>query len=136
MEELLERCLDIPGVRSRQSRMASPRSSALYLPDNLAGGPPDAFIDAHEFCHLHPLPEGTIHLTLPNILRREVIRLGWGERHPIAGLGISPNLITVYAPRDYHELTVVLGLISQSCQFAQGKLQILQDEREWLATAG
>src|SRR5882724_2319163 len=65
LEELIERCLELPFVRSQQSRMASPESRALALPDRLAGGPPDSFIDAHEFCHLHPLPEGSIHLTLP-----------------------------------------------------------------------
>ena len=58
MEELVERSLEIPDVRSKQSRMASPRSHALYLKDELAVGPPEAFIDDHEFCHLHPLPEG------------------------------------------------------------------------------
>lgn len=125
MEELLNRSLEIPHVRSKQSRMASPRSSALYLADEFAGGPPEAFIDDHEFCHLHPLPEGSIHLTLPFILLEEVVRLGWGERHPIAKAGILTTLVTVYAPRDCQELTAVLGLIAQSCQFAQGKLQVL-----------
>jgi len=127
MEELVERSLEIPHVRTRQSRMASPGSYALYLADEFAGGPPEAFIDDHEFCHLHPLPEGSIHLTLPGILRQEVVRLGWGERHPIARAGILTALVTVYAPRDRQELDVVLDLIMQSCQFAQGKLQVLHD---------
>lgn len=125
MEELVERSLEIPYVRSKQSRMACPGSHALYLADQFAAGPPEAFIDDHEFCHLHPLPEGSIHLTLPKILRDEVVRLGWGERHPIAQAGILTTLVTVYAPRDRHELNAVLGLIVQSCEFAQGKLQVL-----------
>lgn len=135
MEELLKRSLEIPHVRSRQSRMASPRSSALYLPDEFAGGPPEAFIDDHEFCHLHPLPEGCIHLTLPFILREEVVRLGWGERHPIAEIGFLTSLVTVYAPRDCQEMTTVLGLIAQSCQFAQGKLQVLHGGERCLQEA-
>lgn len=122
-EELIERSLEIPLVRSRQSRMASPNSHALYLADEFAAGPPEAFIDDHEFCHLHPLPEGSIHLTLPKILREEVVRLGWGERHPIAETGILTTLVTVYGPRDSDELSAILGLIAQSCQFAQGKLR-------------
>jgi hypothetical protein len=130
MEELLKRSLEIPHVRSKQSRMASPRSSALYLADEFAGGPPEAFIDDHEFCHLHPLPEGGIHLTLPFILREEVVRLRWGERHPIAEVGLLRSLVTVYAPRDCEEMTTVLGLIGQSCQFAQGKLQVLHGGEE------
>ena len=40
--ELAERSLRIPHVRSKQSRMASPSSLALCLPDNVAEGPPDA----------------------------------------------------------------------------------------------
>jgi hypothetical protein len=115
--------------------MASPRSSALYLADEFACGPPEAFIDGHEFCHLHPLPEGSIHLTLPFVLREEVVRLGWGERHPIAVAGILTTLVTVYAPRDCTELAAVLGLISQSCQFAQGKLQVLHRGQQYMPEA-
>lgn len=132
MEELIERSLEIPCVRSRQSRMASPKSHALYLADEFAGGPPEAFIDDHEFCHLHPLPEGSVHLTLPKILREEVVRLGWGERHPIAEVGILTTLVTVYAPRDRQEMSIVLGLIVQSCQFAQGRLQDLYGDEQSL----
>ena len=125
LEELLARSLEIPHVRCRESRMATPRSQALYLADEFACGPPEAFIVDHEFCHLHPLPGGSIHLTLPLVLREEVVRLGWGERHPVAETGILPALLTVYAPRDGDETATVLGLIAQSCQFAQGRLQVL-----------
>jgi hypothetical protein len=123
MDDLLARCLSIPCVRSKQSRMASPQSHALYLSDACAAGPPEAFIDDHEFCHLHPLPEGSIHLTLPKVLRDDAIRLGWGERHPIAEAGILTTLLTVYAPRDPREVDIVLDLIVKSCLFAAGKLQ-------------
>ena len=133
VEELVERCLRIPFVRSKQSRMASPTSHALYLSDEIAAGPPEAFIDGHEFCHLHPLPEGSIHLTLPAVLRHEVMRLSWGEPHPIAAIGILTTLMTVYAPRDRQEMDTVFGLVEQSCQFAQGKLQLLYGEETFLA---
>lgn len=119
----MARCLGIPCVRSKQSRMASPRSHALYLSDACAAGPPEAFIDGHEFCHIHPLPEGSIHLTLPKVIRDEVVRLSWAERHPIAQAGMLTTLLTVYAPRDREEMDAVLSLIVQSCRFASGKLQ-------------
>ena len=125
LEELVETCLCMPFVRSKQSRMASPASHALYLSDEIAAGPPEAFIDGHEFSHLHPLPEGTVHLTLPAVLRHEVMRLSWGEPHPIATAGILTTLMTVYAPRDRQEMDIVFGLVAQSCQFAQGKLPLL-----------
>jgi len=123
MNEFVARCLDIPCVRSKQSRMASPVCHALYLADACALGPPEAFIDGHEFCHIHPLPEGSIHLTLPKFLRTEVVRLGWGEPHPVALSGIFTSLLTVYAPRDAQEIETVFGLVLQSCEFAHGRLR-------------
>ena len=132
MEELVERSLEIYPVRSKQSRMAPPRSLALCLDDEFAVGPREAFIDEHEFCHIHLLPEGGIHLTLPRVLREEVVRLGWGERHPIAEAGILTTLVTVYAPRDRQELGIVLNMIAQSCEFAQGELQILRGNEQCL----
>jgi hypothetical protein len=59
-----ERSLRLLHVRSKESRLASPETLALWLPDNIALGPREAFIDGHEFCHLHPSPEGSLHLTL------------------------------------------------------------------------
>jgi hypothetical protein len=132
MKELLQRSLEIPSVRSKESRMASPGSHALYLGDDLALGPPEAFIDENEFCHLHPPPEGGIHLTLPKVLREEVVRLAWGELHPIAEAGLLTTLVTVYAPRDRQETETVLSLVLRSCQFAQGKLQALSGEERSL----
>ena len=134
MEELIQRSLEIPDVQTRESRMASPQTYALHLSDRFALGPPEAFIDGHEFCHLHPLPEGSIHLTLPRILRDEVVRLGWGERHPIAEACILPTLVTLYAPRNREELEAVLGLVVQSCAFAQGKLQVLRGDEPCAVT--
>ena len=119
--ELIELSLSLPDVRSKQSRMASPKSHALWLPDRCAGGPASAFIDAHEFCHLHPLPEGSIHLTLPNPLRDQMVRLGWAEQHPLVRAGVMPEtLVMVYAPRDTEELAISLNLVWNSCQFARG----------------
>jgi phospholipase/carboxylesterase len=120
-EKLIERSLGLADVGSKQSRMASPKSRALWLPDRCAGGPREAFIDDHEFCHLHPLPEGSIHLTLPNPLRDQIVELGWAEQHPVARAGVMPKtLVLVYAPRDRAELAIAFQLIWSSCQFARG----------------
>jgi hypothetical protein len=126
VDELVALCLQIPCVRSKQSRMAEPGCHALYLPDAYAIGPPEAFIDDHEFCHVHPLPQGNVHLTLPKFLRDEVVRLGWGERHPIAEAGFLTTLVTLYAPRDRQDIATVYELIVQSCHFARGILQVPQ----------
>ena len=121
VEELAQRSLRLPLVKSKQSRMASPQSRALCLPDAFAGGPPAAFIDAHEFCHLHPPPEGSIHLTLHRDLRAQAIQLGWAEPHPVTRLGSMPEtLVMVYAPRTEQELELVYRLIQGSYEFARG----------------
>jgi len=120
IEQLVERSLALPHILPKQSRMASPESIALCLPDRLAAGPHDAFIDAHEFCHLHPLPEGSIHLMLPLEVRESAVRMGWAEPHPAARIGIMPEaLVMLYAPRNSRELAVVIKLISSSYQFAR-----------------
>ena len=123
VQTLMESSLSLENVRSKQSRMACPQSLALWLPDRYAGGPAEAFIDGHEFCHLHPLPQGSIHLTLPNPLRDHAIGLGWAEPHPITRAGIMPKtLVLVYAPRDSQELTVIQQLVWSSCRFARGSI--------------
>lgn len=120
VEELVDRSLRLPYVRPKQSRMASPESLALSLPDRFAAGPPDAFIDNHEFCHLHPLPEGSIHVTLPYEIRRSAVAMGWAEQHPAARMGVMPQaLVMVYAPRNPNELAIVLELIWSSYEFAR-----------------
>jgi hypothetical protein len=101
--------------------MASPECQALSLPDELSAGPPGAFIVDHEFCHLHPLPDSSIHLTLPRDVRERAIRRGWAEQHPASRARILPEtLVMVYAPRNSNELAVVLGMVWRSYQFARG----------------
>lgn len=123
VHQLMQRCLSLEHVRPKEGRMATKGSCALSLPDLYADGPRDAFIDTNEFCHLHPLPEGSLHLTLPSPFRNQVIELGWAEQHPAVRSGTMPqSLVTVYAPRDTHELGIVLQLIRISWQFARGVL--------------
>jgi hypothetical protein len=113
-------CLELPGVRIRQSRFADPQSRALWLAGSSLEGPPEAFIDGREFCHLHEPPGGSIHLTLPPAEVEGVVARGWAERHPIHHLGLHPALVLVYAPRDPLELEIVFSLIAHSWRFAGG----------------
>jgi phospholipase/carboxylesterase len=121
MQELINRSLALPDVKVKQSRMALPDVRALCLPDELAFGPPSAFIDGHEFCHLHPAPAGAIHLTLPPVLLEEVVDLGWAEPHQASRIGAMPHsLLLVYAPRNASELRIILGLVRCCYRFALG----------------
>jgi hypothetical protein len=117
---LFEMSLRLQGVRSRQSRLAVPQSRALCLSAMEACGPPEAFIDGLEFCHLHALPEGCIHMTLPPAVVENVVALGWAERHPVQNLGMWRTLVMVYGPRDGAELDVVFSLVELSWLFARG----------------
>ena len=118
---MIQRALALPGVSSRESRLANPAVNAIWIPDGLARGPRDAFIDGHEFCHLHPPPTGGIHLTLPESARQHVIEQGWAESHLISkGALLAPQLVLVYSPRNEEEVEVVLGLIDISYRFATG----------------
>src|ERR1700722_9624834 len=64
-KKLVEYCLGMPGVRVQESRLATDRTLALSLTYKEAQGPADAFIDDSEFCHIHELPGGYLHLALP-----------------------------------------------------------------------
>jgi len=120
-EELLRRCIGLPQVSSRESRLARAETQALWICDDLARGRREAFIDDHEFCHIHPLPEGSLHMTLPGVVRRMAFCRGWAQQHIIARAGLLPEqLVLVYAPRDHMELGVVMSLVEVSCQFALG----------------
>lgn len=75
----------------------------------------------HEFAHLHPDPDQSLHMMLPPALAEEAIDAGWAEQHPVARRGlIPPNAVMVYAPRDDTEREVVEGLVRASHAFARG----------------
>jgi hypothetical protein len=75
----------------------------------------------HEFAHLHPLSDGSLHLVLPPDVVDDVIENGWAERHPLAGRhGLPTNIVMVYGPRDDDELTVVEDLLQASHTLAAG----------------
>ncbi len=56
------------------------------------------------FAHIHLIPDGSIHLTLPPGVQEDAIDAGWAEPHPLAGLPtISNRILLVYAPRTLEE---------------------------------
>ena len=119
--ELKRRIQGIPHVRVKESRMAPPDTMAFWIPDEFAAGPSDAFIDDHEFCHLHALPQCSIHLTLPTPIRQRSIAAGWSQAHPaVRPCFVAETLVMVYGPRDPEELEIVLQLVMASYQFALG----------------
>lgn len=119
--KLIEWSLQLKAVNSRQARMASPETRALWLLDDYAHGPADAFIDDHEFCHINALPEGSLRVTLPDGPRQRILELGWAEQHLMSRSGVlPPTLVMVYAPRNDEELEGVSAIVKISYEFARG----------------
>ncbi|WP_341802615.1 luciferase family protein [Paralcaligenes ureilyticus] len=103
----------------------------IYLRDDRARGPANAFMLSTEFAHAHPVPDHSLHLTLPEPLCSEAIAAGWTEPHPLAGYPtVSALIVLLYAPRDAEELTVACDLVTASWAYASGH-KAVQQKQEW-----
>lgn len=92
---------------------------ALWLDESYAAAPRTSFLIGREFAHIHPLPDGSMHLALPPEAASEVLAKRWGEQHPVAKTGLLPlGIVMVYAPRDERELDVVMHIVRESFRFA------------------
>jgi hypothetical protein len=112
--ELGNRALGLTGVQGADSLVSVPGALAFVLDEESAGGPPEAFQAGREFAHLHPLEDGSLHMTLPPDIAQEAYEKGWGEPHPRSGTPL------IFAPRDEQELEIVWGLLRASYAFAKG----------------
>jgi hypothetical protein len=121
VDALCARLFALPGVLERPSAVSVPGARALWLPPDIAKGPREAFILSTEFAHIHPSPDGSLHLALPIDLVDEVLSREWGEQHPIAKQGFIPaNICMLYAPRNEKEIEMVAGLVGAALDFAKG----------------
>jgi hypothetical protein len=119
-KDLLEFAGQLPGVVLAPSRRAPEHSVGLYLMPDQAEGPADAFMLSTEFAHVHPEPDFSLHLTLPEPLRAEVLRAGWAEPHPLAGYPtISSLVVLLFAPRNQLECAVAKNLVAASWAYAK-----------------
>ncbi len=119
-KQLAERAFALEDVVERASVVSIPGARALWLRDDVSPGPADAFMIGREFAHLHPLPEGSLHMALPPAIARAAVARGWAEPHPMAQLGYVPeHVVMVYGPRDADELEVVWRLVEASHRHAR-----------------
>lgn len=120
-DELAREVFALAGVEERPSGISVPGARALCLAAAPIG-PPAAFMIDHEFAHLHPDPDMSLHLTLPEEIGQEAVEAGWAELHPVAREGlIPPTAFMVFAPRDRTELEVTRRLVKASHAFARGE---------------
>ncbi len=111
-DELFKRAEALASVRTGESLVSVPGARAFHLHREKAIGPGEAFQAATEFAHIHPSADGSLHMTLPPALYRDVIAKGWGEPHPISGT------MLVFGPRDEQELETVWNLVRASYDYA------------------
>lgn len=117
---LAARCFSLPGVVERPSLVSVPGARALCLQED-GKARPEAFMAGREFAHIHPLPDGSLHLSLTPDDAREVLARGWGEEHPMVRAGVlPPGIVMIYAPRTEPELDVVMRIVQASLRFAAG----------------
>lgn len=116
-KQLVEWVRDLPAVRVGPSFVSVPGTLAFHLQPEHARGPVRAFQAGTEFAHLHPSYDGSLHVTLPSRLRRQVTWSGWGMPDPGSGV------VLLFAPRDDGELTVSWALVQASYRFALGTLE-------------
>lgn len=127
-QALAERVFALPGVSEAPSGISVPGARALVLDPSWDTGPDEAFFVGGEFAHLHPGPDYSLHLALPEWLATEACRTGWAEPHPAIAAGLlPPTIVMVYAPRNQHELEIVAGLVEASYRFATGHDDTLTD---------
>lgn len=120
--ELLSFVKGLEGVTLQASRRAPPGTYGLYLARDLALGQPEAFMLDNEFAHIHPEPDSSLHMTLPDDIRTATLENGWAIAHPMAGQPtVSQNLVMIFAPRDDDEAKTVMNLVYASWRFAAGQ---------------
>lgn len=116
--ELIAHVRSWPGVEVDYS-MRAPRGTIGFFLDAPSGRPPSSFLLGLEFAHVHPGPDHSLHMVLPEPIRTEAIERGWVVPHHLAGTpGVSPYTVLAFAPRDETELSIVLDLVRSAWRFA------------------
>ena len=112
---LVQRVQTLAGVNLGPSRRAPAGTVGFHLPDVDPRGREGDFMFGREFAHVHPEPDASLHVLLPEPIRSEAVAAGWAEPHPLAGTPTVPTgIVLVYAPREASELEVVISLIESS----------------------
>lgn len=105
-------------VEIKPSLISNSGAKALFLSNDIKSINPRAVV-AREFAHIHPYPDGSLHLFLPMTDAKEVVQKGWGEFHPLAfSKQVPSNFIMLYSPRTEEEFKLVKEIILRSYSFA------------------
>lgn len=108
-----------PNVTEHDTLISVPTSRAMWLDPKVEEAHVDAFMPpegSREFCHFHL--DGSVHAVVAHEVEEEIIRSGWGVRHPWHHKGVKEVLI--YAPRNEEEFVIMKKVVVQSYQYATG----------------
>jgi hypothetical protein len=97
-----------PGRFEIKKSVFEKRNDALFV---RAAGAGDGAMTKGEVGHMHP-SDGSLHVIVGAVDARALIKAGWGQAHPLAGLDNRPDgYLMIYAPRTPAELAVAKGIL-------------------------
>jgi hypothetical protein len=105
---------DADALQVKTSRLEGVGVPAVFVQDTV---PKFMGMTHGEIAHVHP--EGSSHVTLSIKDAEEVLKKGWGVRHPLSGVhGWLPwTYVLVYAPRNDEEWKVWSQIMLAGCSF-------------------
>lgn len=116
---LVARTFALPAIVEGHSAVSPASSRAVLLASRPELHAPETSLAPQgnpvEPVHLHGMDDTSIHLCLPPERAAELCDRGWAEPHQYADYGSE---IMVYGPRDEPELEFVVGIISESIEWA------------------
>ncbi|KIL83660.1 hypothetical protein FAVG1_13118 [Fusarium avenaceum] len=86
-----------------------------------------------EITHIHATGDHSVHVILAPVDCKTVIESGWGQRHPLDGVGLAQlvfgwtipkQYILLYAPRNKDEIRVVMDIVKASIGFAADSMDV------------
>ncbi|WP_018622709.1 luciferase family protein [Spirosoma luteum] len=118
--ELHEFIATLSNITEGASKISTPGTQAFFLSGCRHKGFGEGFIIDNEFVHIHPLPDGSLHLVLPEAEGKIMVEKKWGEPHVLAGqYGLPGTIYMLYAPRNTEELEIAKHFVYLGYQYAK-----------------
>jgi phospholipase/carboxylesterase len=119
--QLWSRISALDAVTTAPSTVGVTGTRALLLDRGRAAGPDTAFIlpGEGEFAHMHPDPDGSLHVVLPDAQAYDAVAKGWAVAHPLAGVRVCPGMVLVYGPRGPAEVEIVAAVVAAAHRYAK-----------------
>lgn len=118
LKALADRVFALAEIEERPTLFSADGARALWLKNEIAPGPSNAFLGAREIGHFHPW-DGSMHVALPPLIAPQAVSKGWAEIHPVAlAGGAALNIVMVFGPRTPEEVDIIFSLLQACCRYA------------------